>query len=160
MRLSFTSRRRVVSTTLGALFMSKQEINSRKKTFATKRNFRAARFAFALAYALLFLFGDALHFHAQMGCDSCPSSGSAVFRTFDGTPTVARDDFCDECRHRDDFCPACHFFSVFRFFTVATFAFLAFVCLKNRFWNDERRVVSSRRVFHRRSRAPPRAVVL
>ncbi len=128
--------------------------------FASNGGFRTARLAFLIVYSFLFLFGETLHFHAQMGCDSCPSGNIAVFRTWDGTPTVARDDFCDECRHRDDFCPACHFFSVFRFFTVVAFAFLAIVCLKDRLWNDGRRVVSLRRVFQRQSRAPPCAVVL
>lgn len=127
----------------------------------TKRNdLRAARFLFALVYSFLFLFGSELHFHARMGCDSCPVQEFVVFQAYDGTPSIGRDDFCDQCRRHDDFCPACHFFSVFRFFTTVALAFLTLVLLKRKLWDDERRVVSWHRVFLRRSRAPPQVSAL
>ncbi len=125
-----------------------------------KREFRSARFLFALVYSFLFLFGSELHFHARMGCDSCPAQEFVTFRVSDGTPLIGHDDFCDQCRRHDDFCPACHFFSVFRFFTTVALAFLTFTLLKRRLWNDERRVVLWHRVFLRRSRAPPQFSVL
>ncbi len=129
-------------------------------SLAEKKGFRTARFLFALIYSFLFLFGAELHFHARMGCDSCPAQEFVVFRISDGAPSIGRDDFCDQCRHRDDFCPACHFFSVFRFFTTVALAFLAFTLFKRRLWNDEQRVVPRHRVFLRRSREPPQFSVL
>lgn len=120
------------------------------------------RVLFVLAYAFLILFGNALHFHSHMGCDSCPSNHVVSISSLTGDwPQIGADDFCKECRnHAHLFCPACHFFAHFRFFITTASAFLAVVLLVGKFCPDVQHILLWQRINSYKERAPPYCAAL